>query len=155
MDTLPPEYHDLFEKRSIAHLGTVAPDGAPHVTPTWVDREGDVVLVNTVRGRRKERNVRADDRVALSICDPANPYRHVAIRGTVDEVTTEGADEHVDELAARYLGVDRYPNRDDEDGERILLEIRPESVSTFHRPAPSTTGLLRYALRRLKGALPL
>jgi PPOX class probable F420-dependent enzyme len=128
MATIPDEYHDLFEKRSILSLGTLTPDGTPHVTPVWVDYDGEHLLVNTARGRRKEQNVQRDERVGGCVIDPEDPYRYVGFQGAVVEVTTEGAVEHIDELAARYMDVEEYPNKGEEDGERVVARVEPTRV---------------------------
>ena len=118
---------DILSKQTFAHLATLMPDGAPQVTPVWVDYEGDRIVVNTAEGRAKPRNVRENPRVAISATDPDNPYEAVIIRGRVDEVTHEGADEHIDAMAKKYLGKDRYPFR--QPGEqRVKIYIEPEVV---------------------------
>ncbi|MFB6308772.1 MAG: PPOX class F420-dependent oxidoreductase [Haloarculaceae archaeon] len=129
MASIPSEYQDLFERKTIAHVGTVMPDGAPQVTPVWVDYDADAdrLLVNTERDRRKEKNVRNDPRVAVSMTDPEDPYRRLVVRGTVEDITTEGAREHIDELAERYMGVEDYPNPIET--ERVILSISPEHVT--------------------------
>lgn len=120
-------YRDLFAKKTFAHLATVGADGAPQVTPVWCDLDGDVVRINTARGRVKDRNLRRNPRVALSVLDPDNPYRYVQVRGRVVEMTEEGADAHIDALAKKYLGQDRYPYR--QPGEvRVIVKIAPERV---------------------------
>ena len=131
MGSIPEDFHDLFEKRTFAHVSTLLPDGAPHSTPVWVDYDGDAdrLLVNTERERRKEKNVRNDPRVAVSMTDPDNPYRMLSVTGEVDELTTEGAREHIDELTKRYMGEDEYPNPIET--ERVIIAIRPERVSHF------------------------
>ncbi len=127
-ETIPNEYLDLFQKRAFAVLATLMPDGSPQVTPVWCDFDGAHVLVNSARGRVKDRNMRRDPRVALVILDPDNPYRYVEIRGRVVEITEEGADAHIDRLAKKYLGVETYPYR--QPGEvRVLYRILPERVS--------------------------
>jgi PPOX class probable F420-dependent enzyme len=130
MATIPPEFHDLFEKATFAHVTTMTPDGKPHATPVWVDYDTDEdrLLVNTERGRRKERNVAQDPRVAVSMVDPDNPYRYLSVTGEVVETTTEGAREHIDELARRYMGEDEYPNP--VETERVVLHIRADEVLT-------------------------
>jgi PPOX class probable F420-dependent enzyme len=130
MATIPESFHDLFDRRTFAHVTTLMPDGAPQTTPVWVDYDETTgeVLVNTARGRRKEKNLRHDDRVAVSMTDPEDGYRYLAVRGTAT-VTTEGAVEHIDTLAQRYMGVDEYPHHDEEDGERVIIRIAPESVA--------------------------
>ena len=128
MERIPEKYLDLFQKRSFAHFATVMPDGTPQVTPVWVDYDGQYVLVNTAKGRQKARNVERDAKVALDILDPDDPYRWLAVRGQVAEVTEEGADEHIDKLAQRYRGVAKYPFRRP-DEQRIIIKIAPARVT--------------------------
>ncbi len=117
----------LIEGKNFGHLATIRWDGSPHVTPVWVDLDNDQVLVNTSVGRVKERNVRRDDRVAISIADQENPYDYVQIRGHVAEVTREGADEHIDKMAKKYLGKDEYPFRRPAE-ERIIVRVVADAV---------------------------
>jgi PPOX class probable F420-dependent enzyme len=127
--TIPESFKDLFTKVAFAHLATCMPDGSPQVTPVWVDYDGSHVRVNSAKGRLKDKNMRRDKRVALSIQDPENAYRYIAVRGEVVEITEQGADAHIDALAKKYLGKDRYPFRGP--GEvRVIYKIRPEKVST-------------------------
>ncbi len=129
MEEIPPEHRDLFDRKTFAQFATVMPDGTPHVTPVWIDVDDDgYVLVNTVRNRRKEKNVRREPKVGLSIPDPDDPYRYLSIRGEVVEVTTDGAVEHIDDLARRYMDVEEYPNHDAEDEDRVIVRIRPDRV---------------------------
>jgi PPOX class probable F420-dependent enzyme len=130
MSSIPSEYRDLFEKRSFLSLGTLTPDGFPHVTPVWVsyDEAADHILVNTARGRRKEKNLRQNERVGGCILDPEDPYRYLGFQGEVVELTTEGAVDHIDELAQKYIGEEEYPYLEDEEGERVLVRIEPTRV---------------------------
>ncbi|WP_336337084.1 PPOX class F420-dependent oxidoreductase [Haloarcula brevis] len=130
MPSIPEAFHDLFEKATIAHVTTMTPDGKPHATPVWVDydSEADRLLINTERGRQKARNVDADPSVAVSMTDPENPYRFLSVTGEVETVTTEGAREHIDALAKRYMGETEYPNPIQT--ERIILRIRADEVRT-------------------------
>jgi PPOX class probable F420-dependent enzyme len=122
---IPEAYLDLFQKKAFGSLATLMPDGAPQVTPVWVDFDGEYVIFNSARGRQKDLNVRRDTRVAIAILDPDNPYRYLEVRGRVVDVTQEGADESIDKLAKKYLGVDKYPYA--QPGEvRVLYKIRPE-----------------------------
>jgi len=132
MARIPEAYLDLFEKRTLAHVATLLPNGLPHVTPVWVDYDDEAghVLFNTARGRRKERNLRADPSVGVSMCDPENPFRYCAAWGEIAAFTTEGADDHIDELARRYMDVDAYPYRDSDEGERVIVRIDPVEVVT-------------------------
>jgi PPOX class probable F420-dependent enzyme len=131
METVIPEkYADLFEKRAFANLATLMPDGSPQVTPVWVDRDGDIIRVNTAKGRVKDRNMRRDPRVSLAIADPDNPYRYLQIRGRVVEITEKGADDHIDKLAMKYMGKEKYPYRSATEV-RVIYRIRPEGVNTM------------------------
>jgi PPOX class probable F420-dependent enzyme len=130
MAEIPGKYRDLFEKKAFAHLATVSASGAPQSTPVWVDFDGTHIRFNTARGRVKDRNLAANPRLALSILDPENPYRYIQVRGRVVEVTEQGADAHIDALAKKYLGQDRYPFR--QPGEvRVTVKIAPERVQTM------------------------
>jgi len=127
---IPANFQDLFRKKAFAELATLMPDGSPQVTPVWCDYDGTHVLLNTAQGRQKDRNVRRDPRIALSILDPENPYRYVEIRGRVVEITEQGADAHINQLAKRYLGKDVYPFR--QPGEvRLLVKVQPDRVRTY------------------------
>lgn len=129
MAEIPENFKDLFAKKSFAHLATNMHDGRPQVTPVWIDFDGAHILVNSATGRVKDKNLRRDGRVALSILDPDNPYRYISILGEVVEVTQTGADEHIDKLAQKYLGQDKYPYH--RPGEaRVIYKIRPDKVST-------------------------
>ena len=127
---IPQEFRDLFEKRAFASLATLMPDGRPQVTPVWCDFDGTHVIVNSAEGRRKDKNMRSDPRVSLALIDPDNPYRYLEIRGRVVEITKEGADAHIDRMAKKYLGKDKYPGR--QPGEvRVLYRIEPERFSSM------------------------
>jgi PPOX class probable F420-dependent enzyme len=103
-------------------------DGSPQVSPVWVDLDGEQLVVNSAKGRLKDRNIRADARVAVSATDPDNPYRALMIRGKVTKITEEGAEEHIDKMAYKYLEVERYPYRTA--GEvRVLYYIEPTKVA--------------------------
>jgi PPOX class probable F420-dependent enzyme len=127
-EVIPEKYVDLFSKKAFANLATVNPDGTPQVTPVWVDYDGTHVLVNSARGRRKDKNMETNPAVAISILDPDNPYRYLEVRGRVAEITEEGADEHIDKMAKKYLGQDKYPFR--QPGEvRVIFKIQPLHTS--------------------------
>jgi len=127
---IPEKFLDLFEKRAFANLGTLMPDGSPQVTPVWVDLEGGRLVVNTAKGRVKDRNMRRDPRVSLAIMDPENPYRFLEVRGRVVQISEQGADAHIDKMAKKYLGQDTYPHR--RPGEvRVRYLIEPERVHTM------------------------
>jgi PPOX class probable F420-dependent enzyme len=128
--TMPEKFRDLLTKKAFAHLATIMQDGSPQVTPVWFDFDGTHVRINSAKGRVKDKNMRHNRRVALAIQDPENPYRYLAVRGRVEEITETGADAHIDALTKKYLGQDRYPHR--QPGEvRVVYRIRPERVSTM------------------------
>ena len=130
LPTIPENYRDLFTRKAFAHLATVGRDGAPQSTPVWVDYDGTHVRFNTARGRVKDRNLQRNPRIALSILDPENPYRYLQVRGRVAEMTEQGADAHIDALAKKYLGQDRYPHR--RPGEvRVIYKVQPERVAAM------------------------
>lgn len=131
MPSIPEAYWDvLVEKRTYATLATLWPNGAPHLSSVWVDYDPDEdrVLVNTERERQKEVNVQRDPRVGLIAVDPDDPYNWVSVSGEVDELTEEGAREHIDELGRRYTEADEYPNPIET--RRVLMKIRPDRVMT-------------------------
>jgi PPOX class probable F420-dependent enzyme len=131
MANIPSAFLDLLtQKKAFANLATVMKDGSPQVTPVWVDYKDGKVLVNTERSRTKARNMRANPRVALAISDPDNPYRHIQIRGRVTNIVEKGASEHIDAMAKKYLGKDKYPYNQPGDV-RVIYEIEPLSCSTM------------------------
>ena len=127
-ETIPEKYRDLFEKKAFAHLATLNSDGTPQVTPVWVDYDGTHIVVNSARGRRKDKNMERNRAVALSIQDPENPYRYLEVRGRVEEITEDGADQHIDKMAKKYMGVDKYPYRSPAE-KRVMYKIKPEHTS--------------------------
>ena len=127
---IPEKYRDLFTKRAFASLATLMPDGSPQVTPVWCDLDGDLVIVNSAKGRQKDKNIRRDPRVALAIIDPENPYRYLEIRGRVVEITEQGADSHIDRMAKKYLGADKYPYRQPSEV-RVMFKVQPERTNTM------------------------
>jgi PPOX class probable F420-dependent enzyme len=128
--TIPEQFADIFNKKAFAQLATLMPDGSPHVAPVWIDYDGHYVLINTAKGRVKDQNMRRDPRVGMDLLDPDNPYRHLSIRGRVADVTEKGADAHIDKMAKKYTGQDKYQNR--RPGEvRVLYKIEPSAVFTM------------------------
>jgi len=130
MTTLSDGLRQLLNEAADAQIATLMADGSPQVTQVWIDTDGEHIIVNTVTTHQKVRNVRRDPRVAVNVHEPGKPYRVANIRGTVVEITTEGADEHIDLLAKRYMGVDKYPLRQP-DQQRIMLKIRPERINSI------------------------
>ena len=126
---IPKAYLDLFEKKALAHLATLMADGSPQMTPVWVDYDGKHVRVNSAKDRVKDKNMRRDPRVALSLHDPDNPYRYLEVRGRVVKITEEGADAHIDELSHKYLGK-AYPNRRHDEA-RVTYLIEPHKITAM------------------------
>ena len=127
MKDIPEELQYLFadETKAFAYFATTMPDGSPQVTPVWFNMDGDDILINTVRGRTKFRNIEANPQVALAIPDPQNAYRYVQIRGKVAEIIDAGGTEHIQHLAVIYTG---KPWQFPPEQQRVILKIQPESV---------------------------
>jgi PPOX class probable F420-dependent enzyme len=126
---LPDDLVTLLRRPSTCYIATTMPDGSPQLTQVWVDTDGEHVLVNTVQGHQKARNVERDPRVALTVSDPAEPSRYHAVRGRILEMTTEGAEDHIEELSQRYTG-GPYPWYGGRDQVRVLLRIGAERIHT-------------------------
>lgn len=128
MKKIPDAWKAVLEKPVLVHLATLMPDGGAQSTPVWIDVQGDSLVINSAQGRLKDKNIRRDPRVALSVTDPENPYKSLSLRGRVTEITTQGADDHIDKLAKKYLGKDTYPFR--QPGEvRVIYRIEPEALT--------------------------
>lgn len=127
MKTIPSEYHDLLkdETKAFLFLATLMPDGSPQVTPIWFSTEGEYILINSAKGRVKDRNMRARPQVALVIQDPSTPYRYLQIRGRVVEITEQGSDEHINALSLKY---DDKPWKLVPNQTRVIYKILPEHI---------------------------
>ena len=127
MDMTPLALELCTKGKNFATIATTMSDGSPQASITWIDSDGSNIIFNTAEGRLKANNLRRDGRVAIAITDAENPYRQVMVRGKVIEDTLEGASEHVDSLAQKYLGVDKYPYS--QPGEvRVIFKIQPEKI---------------------------
>jgi len=118
---------ELLEAENFAHVATITRDGTPHVAVAWIDVDGDVVQVNSAEGRDWPANLRRDPRVTIVVANHENPYEYVTIKGEAIEITPEGADQHIDSLAKKYLDKDEYPFRV-EDEVRLKIRVRPDKV---------------------------
>ena len=125
---ISPGFRKLLGEPAFCQLATLVPDGSPHIAQVWVETDGEHVLINTIQGSQKEKNVRRDPRVAVNVVDPANAWRIAMVRGRVVEVTTEGAVEQIDRLARKYLGAETYPYHRP-DRVRIAIKISPEKIN--------------------------
>ena len=124
---LPEGLIALLHQPSPCFLTTLMPDGSPQLTQTWVDTDGEHVVINTVQGHQKVKNIERDPRVAVNVCDVSRPSRYYAIRGRVVHVTTERGAEHIEELAQRYLG-GPYPWYGGRDQVRTMITIEAEHI---------------------------
>lgn len=127
---LPDKVLDLLRNRGITYVATLMPDGSPQLTQTWVDTDGEFVIINTVDGHQKVRNIRRDPRVAVTVADPQDPSDFVQLRGEVVRETTEGAVEHIDLISERYTGRP-YPWYGGRDQVRLMLFIRVDKVGNL------------------------
>lgn len=127
---LPDDLVELLRGTATCYLSTLMPDGSPQLTQTWVDTDGRDVLINTVAGHQKVKNVQRDPRVALAVSSPTNPSRYLEVRGTVTDMNTTGAAEHIEALAQRYLG-GPYPRYGGHDEQRLVLRISPHKINTM------------------------
>lgn len=128
MAELTPEQAALFGPPNLAYLATVNADGSPHLAPLWADTHDGMIVLNTADGRVKVENARRDPRVAVAIHDKENPHPPVAVIGTVVEITTDGAEEHMQELTTRYTG-EGWASVDGQ--VRIMLVIRPDKILSW------------------------
>jgi PPOX class probable F420-dependent enzyme len=118
---------NLIDGKNFAYLATILPDGSPHVTPMWIDREGDMVLMNTAKGRIKLRNLARDPRVAITVVDSNNPYDRIIILGSVINQTEQAAEAHIDKLAKKYTNAKKYQKASPSE-QRIILKIEPSRI---------------------------
>jgi PPOX class probable F420-dependent enzyme len=129
MNAVPESHRDLLrdDAKAFVYLATLMPGGTPQVTPIWFNSDGEHILINSAKGRVKDRNMRARPQIALCIQDPANPYRYLQIQGKVIEITEEGADDHIDMLMFKYRGQSKYPFK--QPGEvRVKYKVQIEKV---------------------------
>jgi PPOX class probable F420-dependent enzyme len=127
---LPEDLLALLREPSTCYLATSMADGSPQLTQTWVDTDGEHVLINTVQGHLKVRNIERDPRVAVAISDPDKPSRYFQVRGRVIDVSADGAADHIEKLAQRYLG-GPYPWYGGRDQTRLLLTIEAGQISSM------------------------
>ncbi len=133
MPNIPESHAHILESKALLYLALTLKDGTPHVSPIWFDMEGDLFRINSAKDRLKDKVMRARPAVAAAIVDSENLFNWIGIRGPVVEITEEGADEHIDALAKKYLGTETYQNR--QPGMvRVLYKIRPEKVFTMGTP---------------------
>ena len=127
--SLPAGLLDLLRRPSPCFVATVMPDGSPQMTQTWVDTDGTNILVNTVAGFQKVRNMERDERVALNVADPSDVSRYYAVRGRVLSITPDGAADSIEQLAQKYLG-GPYPWFGGRDQVRLLVTIEADRISS-------------------------
>jgi len=121
---------ELLGAANFCNVATLRSDGSIHAAPVWVDVEEGKPVLNSAEGRLWPTNLERDPRVTLTVQNTDNPYEYVTIRGRVSERTHEGADEHIDKLAKKYMGVDSYPYR--QPGEqRVIIRVEPETVHVY------------------------
>jgi PPOX class probable F420-dependent enzyme len=136
MNMIPDQYRDLLDRPIVVSLATLMSDGPPQVQPVWCNFDGEHILVNTEKGRQKYRNMSRRPAVTILAIDPDNDVRWLEVRGMVVVETEEGANEHIDELARLYLGVEKYPFHKEGDV-RVIFKIKPTRVATMESTMPA------------------
>ncbi|MCZ6646573.1 MAG: PPOX class F420-dependent oxidoreductase [SAR324 cluster bacterium] len=129
-ESIPQSHMDLFQKKAFAFLAVRLENGGIQVNPVWCDHDGTHVVINSAQGRAKDKAMRANPAVTLCISDPDDPYRYLEVRGKVVEISTEGADAHIDAMAKKYMGADKYPYHKPEEV-RVIYRIAPERARAF------------------------
>ncbi|MDQ6723590.1 MAG: PPOX class F420-dependent oxidoreductase [Thermoproteota archaeon] len=129
MEKITEPVAKLLDGKNFAFFATIMGDGSPQITPVWIDwdKNNNTILINTAEGRLKHKNILKDPRVSISVTNQNNPYEMVTTRGKVIEQITEGASEHADRLAKKYLGLDKYPYHSPNET-RVILKIKPEKI---------------------------
>jgi PPOX class probable F420-dependent enzyme len=129
---IPSSHEDLLadDTRAIGYLATIMSDGSAQVTPVWFNTDGKYILINSAKGRVKDRNMRARPKVALAISDPKNPYRYLQVRGEIVEITDVGGEDHINALAGKYLGDPIFKDLNPDDI-RVTYKLNPTSVTTM------------------------
>jgi PPOX class probable F420-dependent enzyme len=125
---IPADKLDLLQRKALADVATIGPHGEPQVNPVWFGWDGTYVKFSQTTGRQKFRNLQRDNRIALSIVDPENPFRYLEIRGTVARVDPDPDKAFIDEMANKYLGVEKYPWSQPGD-ERVVIVVEPQHVT--------------------------
>lgn len=125
---IPENYRDLLDSTALAHIATIGPKGEPQVNPVWFDYDGEYVKFSQTKGRQKYKNVQRDERIALSIVDPNNPFRYIEVRGRVDQIEEDSDNAFINKMAKKYINQDVYPYNRPED-ERIVLYVKPEHTT--------------------------
>jgi PPOX class probable F420-dependent enzyme len=128
MTTIPENYRDILEGKSFAHVATIGPKGEPQNNPVWFDWDGQHLKFSQTKTRQKYRNLKREPRVAISIVDPANPYRYIEIRGRVVRVDEDPNFAFIDKMAKKYIGQEKYPWHQPGD-ERVVVVVEPEHTT--------------------------
>ena len=128
--TIPEKYIDLLDAKGFAHIATIGPNGEPQCSPVWYGWDGELISFSLTKARQKFRNLTNRPSIALSIVDPANPYRYLEVRGTVERVDDDPQCEFINSMASKYMGVDVYPGNEPED-ERVVIRVRPKHTSSM------------------------
>jgi len=125
---IPETHEDLLQSTALANVATIGPNGEPQVNPVWFDWDGEYLLFSQTNNRQKFKNVQREPRIALSIVDPANPYRYLEVRGTVARVDEDPDFAFIDKMAQKYIGQEKYPWSQPGD-QRVIIVVRPERAS--------------------------
>ena len=129
LKNIPESHSDLIgdESTAYAYLATIMQDGTPQLTPVWFNTDGEYILINSAKGRVKDKNMRSRPQIALVIHDPKNPYRYIQVRGKIAEISGEGARQHINDLALKYTGKAGFTLKDPNEV-RLIYKLLPEKV---------------------------
>ncbi len=129
MKKLSDNAKKLIDAPNFAAVATLMPDGSPQIAPVWVDREGDIIVINATESRQRYKNLKRDPRIALTVFDQKNPYSKFIIRGKAIEISRKGAEEHIDKLNMKYHGAAKFPYHNPDDA-RVIIRIEPQRESS-------------------------
>ncbi|BCL81936.1 putative pyridoxamine 5'-phosphate oxidase [Ktedonobacteria bacterium brp13] len=128
MTTVPEQYKDILNSKSVAHIATIGPKGEPQSTPVWFGWDGEHILFSLTKGRQKYHNLLRDPQIALSITDPQEIHRYLEIRGTVERIDEDPNLDFINSMANKYLGLEKYPWHQPGD-ERVIIVVKPEHTT--------------------------
>jgi PPOX class probable F420-dependent enzyme len=126
---VPKTHEDILQSTALAFVSTLGPKGEPRTSPVWFGWDGNVLRFSHMKARQKYRNLKRDPRIAVTVVDPATPYRYIEMRGTVT-IEDDPTKAYADAMAKKYTGNDHYEG-DQPGDERVIISLKPERVHTM------------------------